>query len=131
MSAKLVRLVALGLAVGVPAAALAEGAVKVLRCSVARVCDGAGLCEAGSGEIEFRMEPQSVEASRAGRYALHYAGETADMQALSDAGPFIWSIGGERHALLASSEREWLWHELSLEPAPKAVIRFLACSFDG
>jgi hypothetical protein len=128
---RFLRVLTLGLAAGAPAAVLAEGAVKVLDCTIARVCDGAGRCNAGTGKVEFRMEPKSLGAGSAGRYSLQYDGESADMEALSDAGPFVWSLAGERHALLASSETEWLWHALLLEPAPKAVVRFLACSFEG
>ena len=33
----------------------------------------------------------------------------------------------QRNALVISSETQWLWHTLDLEPAPAARIRFLEC----
>lgn len=116
--------------VALPAgAARAEGAVKLLDCTVLRVCDAGGRCEAGSDRVSFRMEPLELGSGGAGRYTLSYGDTRAVMQAMSDAGPFFWTIGRERDALLASSETEFLWHRLALEPAPAATVRFLSCSF--
>jgi len=120
---------ALGSALAWSGAVSAEGGVKVLDCRVARVCDGAGRCEPGAGTVTFRMEPKELGAGGVGRYTLRYGGTSADMDARSEAGPFEWSLGSERHALLASSETQWLWHALTLEPEPTATIRFLLCSF--
>jgi hypothetical protein len=48
---------------------------------------------------------------------------------VSEAGPFYWESGDERHTLVASSEVDWLWHRLVLAPAPATTIRFLSCRF--
>jgi hypothetical protein len=120
---------ALGLGLLLAGATWGEGAVKTLDCAVARVCDAGGRCETGTGRVSFRMEPEELEAGGAGRYTLSYGDTRAEMEAMSDAGPFFWSVGRERDALLASSETEFLWHRLALEPVPEATIRFLTCSF--
>lgn len=112
-----------------PPLAFAEGARKELDCQIVRVCDAAGVCQAGDGNVSFTMEPVEVGESGAGRYQLSYAQTTSEMQAVADAGPFIWTAGQERHVLVASSETEWLWHRLDLAAAPTATIRFLGCSF--
>ena len=110
-------------------AALAEGAVRLLECSIVRTCDGGGHCEAAKGEVSFTMEPVDLEAAGGARYWLSYGDARAEMRALSDAGPFVWTLDSERHALLASSETQWLWHRLALVPAPEATILFLECAF--
>jgi len=112
----------------VPGIAAAEGAVKILACTLARICDGAGVCEDASGELGFRMAPISLAPGGAGSYKINYEDVEADMQAGSELGPFYWNVGAQRHALLISSETRWLWHTLSVEPAPAATIRFLVCS---
>ena len=108
---------------------LAEGAVRVLDCRLARLCDASGSCVDESGAVEFRMEPAEVAADGSGSYRLIYGDDNATMTALSSAGPFVWSVGDARHTLLASSEREFLWHQLNLRPVPDATIRFLVCTF--
>jgi hypothetical protein len=118
-----------GLTALLPGLVLSEGAVRLLECTVTQVCDGGGACETASGGVSFRMEPVEREASGAMRYALSYGDTQADMLAVSDAGPFIWTVRDERNALLASSQTQWLWHRLTLDPAPAATIRFLTCSF--
>jgi hypothetical protein len=125
----LASLSALGLTAIFPSTGGAEGAVRLLDCSVARVCNAAGACEPGSGEVAFRMEPVDASADGSGRYSLSYGDTRAEMQALSNAGPFVWTVGTERHTLLASSDTEFLWHRLTLDPAPRATIRFLTCAF--
>jgi len=112
----------------VPGIAAAEGAVKNLACTLERVCDAAGACEDASGELGFRMAPISLAPGGAGSYKISYGDVEADMQAGSELGPFYWNVGAERHALLISSETRWLWHTLTVEPAPAATIRFLVCS---
>jgi hypothetical protein len=58
-----------------------------------------------------------------------YESVDAEVAASSAAGPFVWDVGNERHTLIASSETEFLWHALTLAPAPTAQIRFLRCIF--
>jgi hypothetical protein len=111
-----------------PVAALAEGAVKQLACEVVQICDGGGNCESAAGDVHFRMEPVSLDAVGGGEYTISYESTQVAMQASSDIGPFVWSVGTERHALLASSETEWLWHRLSLAAGPEATVRFLVCA---
>jgi hypothetical protein len=124
------RCAVVALAVLLPALGQSEGARKRLDCQIVRVCDAGGACSAGTGKIVFAMEPIELETAGAGRYTLTYAGTEAEMKAESDAGPFLWSVGRERHALIASSETEWLWHELAFDPGPQATIRFLECAFE-
>jgi len=111
-----------------PGIAAAEGAIKNLACTLERVCDAAGGCEDASGEHSFRMAPISLAPDGAGSYKISYGDVEADMQAGSELGPFYWNVGAQRHALLISSETRWLWHTLTVEPAPAATIRFLVCS---
>lgn len=119
----------LGVSVLLAGEVLAEGAVRTLDCSLARLCDASGSCVAETGEIVFRMEPTDVSADGSGRYTLSYRDTSVAMTALSSAGPFVWTTGQDRHTLLASSERQFLWHRLTLAPAPEADIRFLVCTF--
>lgn len=118
-----------GIGFWLPVGALAEGAVKLLDCQVLRACDAAGVCADAPASVSFRMEPIELEIAGAGRYRVIYADKEAEMSAMSDAGPFLWSIDRERHALIASSETQWLWHQLTLTPMPEATIRFLSCTF--
>jgi hypothetical protein len=112
--------------------AVAEGAVRQLDCRVAQVCDGAGRCRAGTGNIAFTIAPVSLAAGGAGRYTVDYGDvRAAAAEAWSDAGPFFWLVGSERNTLVASSETEWLWHRLSIEPAPRATVSFLSCWLRG
>lgn len=127
--ARLVAVALLLVATAAPPDARTEGAVKLLDCEIVRVCDAAGSCDAGSGEVRFRMEPLELAAGGAGSYQIRYRDAEASMQAMSDAGPFFWTAGSKRNALVASSETEWLWHELALGAAPQATVRFLACRF--
>jgi hypothetical protein len=112
----------------VPGLVCAEGAVRQLQCTIERVCDAAGQCEAGSGVVGFSMAPVQLAPDGSGSYTMSYDGVEADMQARSELGPFYWNVGAARHALLVSSETQWLWHTLAVEPAPTATIRFLVCS---
>jgi len=107
----------------------AEGAVRLLECTVVRVCDGAGKCAAAPDVVTFRMEPVEIGPDGSGPYTLRYGDVEAAMTASAETGPFVWSVGQERHALLVSSERDFLWHRLVGEPAPAATVRFLRCEF--
>jgi hypothetical protein len=117
----------LGWLLFIPGIVSAEGAARLLDCTIARVCDAAGRCEAGSGQVTFRMEPIEIGADGSGRYALSYGHSETEMRALSLAGPYVWTEGSERNTLLASSETAFLWHRLRLDPAPEATVRFLSC----
>jgi hypothetical protein len=75
------------------------------------------------------MDPVALTPGGAGRYMLTYGDTEAEMDALSELGPFVWTVGSARHALIVSSETQWLWHELVLGAKPQASIRFLNCSF--
>jgi hypothetical protein len=119
---------ALGLA-SLPGAVLAEGAVRVLNCTLVRACDAAGACKPESMQVTFRMEPIETRPDGSGRYTLRYGEQQADMQAMSFAGPFLWTLPTERDSLLVSSETQFLWHQLVVEPAPVATIHFLTCEF--
>lgn len=112
-----------------PGLVLPEGAVRLLDCTVAKVCDAGGNCEAASDQVTFRMEPVDLGAGGSARYALSYGDTRVDMRAMSDAGPFFWTTGPERDVLLASSDTQWLWHRLTLDASPEATVRFLVCSF--
>jgi hypothetical protein len=109
--------------------ARAEGAMKLLECDIVRVCDARGICNAGSGGVRFQMEPVELAAGGAGSYRISYGEVQSSMQAMSDIGPFVWTADSERNALIASSDTEWLWHELELGAAPRATVRFLTCTF--
>jgi hypothetical protein len=124
----LASLSVLGCVALLPNAGRGEGAARLLECTVVRVCNAAGSCETASAAVAFRMEPVQVGPDGSGRYELHY-GETATaMDALSDIGPFVWTIGEERNTLLASSDTQFLWHRLKLDPVPAATVRFLTCT---
>jgi hypothetical protein len=112
-----------------PGVVLPEGAVRLLECTIAQACDAGGSCQPASGRVSFEMAPVDRDASGATRYALSYEDTQTEMLAMSDAGPFLWTVRDERNALLASSQTQWLWHRLSLDPLPAATIRFLTCAF--
>lgn len=112
-----------------PALAGSEGAVRVLDCSVEQVCNAAGNCRPGSGQVSFRTEPVSLGADGSGIYTLSYGDIEAEMEAQSPAGPFFWTVGNERDTLLASSETRFLWHRLTFDQVPEATISFLQCAF--
>lgn len=118
----------LGLVLLLPGMVSAEGAVRVLTCTITRVCDAAGRCGAGSGQVAFRMEPIETGADGSGSYTLSYENNETEMQALSLAGPYVWTAGTERNTLLASSETAFLWHRVKFEPTPEGTIRFLSCA---
>lgn len=105
-----------------------EGAVRLLDCRVVRVCDAAGNCEAATDAVAFRMEPVQVGQDGSGRYELQYGDTETAMNSGSEIGPFVWTVGEERHTLLASSETNFLWHRLTLDPLPAATVRFLTCA---
>lgn len=105
-----------------------EGAVRVIDCTMTRACDAAGNCRKTAGEVKFRMEPVQLDEDGAGRYRLRYGDAQAPMTALSDIGPFAWTVGAEHHTLLASSETDFLWHRLTVGAAPAATVTFLTCS---
>jgi len=106
----------------------AEGAIRTFDCTIERVCDAAGQCEAVEGEITFRLEPQQLDNNGAGSYQLSYEGSAVDMQAISDAGPFTWMVESVRHTLLVSAETRLLWHSLSLSAPLQSRSQFLECT---
>ena len=106
-----------------------EGAVRVLDCTTSRICDAAGNCEPEAAERTFRWEPIQTQADGAGTYTLTDGDTEVPMQALSDAGPFFWSVGSQRNTLLVSSETQFVWHRLTLEPVPEGTVAFLTCAF--
>ncbi len=109
--------------------ALAEGAVRELVCSVNRTCDADGSCQDAGGDITFTMEPVTVTDDASGTYLIRYQDQQFAMQSLSFAGPFHWAADSEMNTLLASSDTQFIWHHLSLRPAPVARIQFLTCRF--
>jgi hypothetical protein len=119
---------AFGLAALLPTLVCGEGAVRLLDCSITRVCDAGGSCTAASDDVTFSMQPIESRADGSGRFQLHYGNTDAPMDALSDAGPFVWNVGAERNALLVSSETQFLWHRLTLDPMPTATVSFLRCA---
>ncbi len=107
---------------------LAEGAVRTFECTIGRVCDFSGQCEAADGEITFRLEPQQLDNNGAGSYRLYYEDTTVDMQAISDAGPFTWIVDTVRHTLLVAGETRLLWHSLSLSSPLRSRTQILECT---
>lgn len=122
------QLVVLGCVALLSTAGWGEGAVRLFDCTVVQVCDAAGNCEAATDAVTFRMEPVQVDQDGSGRYELQYGDTETAMSSVSDIGPFVWTVGDERHALLASSETSFLWHLLTLDPVPAATVRFLTCT---
>jgi hypothetical protein len=108
--------------------AFGEGAVRVFTCEVKQLCNAEGACAGNNEAVTLRMEPLSRNSEGAGKYKLSYHDTQAEMQAQSDAGPFLWTIGSERHALITSSNTDFLWHRLMLDPAPHTEVRFMRCS---
>jgi hypothetical protein len=113
----------------VPALAISEGDVRVLDCSFIRTCTAEGACRKDSGHVSFRLQPIRLDAAGAGSYTISYGQTKARMQAISRTSPFIWTVGNERDTLLASSDGDFLWHRMKIDPAPQATIRFMRCSF--
>ena len=118
-----------GLILVAPASAWAEGALRLLECRLQQACDSSATCEPADGEVEFSMEPLELDANGSGSYNINYDDNEAEMQARSFAGPFLWTVNGEMHSLLANSETSFLWHRLAFEPTPEATITFMACEF--
>lgn len=114
--------------VALPQLAWAEGAVRVLDCKVTQVCDASGACEAESDDVSFRLAPENLHEDGSGTYAITYRAIQASMEATSEAGPFYWTMGSERNTLLASSETQFLWHRLMLDPTPATRVYFLNCA---
>ena len=116
-----------------PLSVLAEGAVRVLECTIEQTCDSAASCNPDSGDISFNMEPIKLAADGAGNYLIRYefngSAFQADMEARSFAGPFMWDIDEDRNTLLANSEYRFLWHRLSISPMPQSGTHYLACDF--
>lgn len=107
----------------------AEGAARELACIINMDCDASGACRPANREISFRMEPLTVSDDASGTYLIRYEDSEARMQSLSFAGPFHWATDKEMNTLLASSETDFLWHHLALQPVPEASIRFMRCRF--
>jgi len=112
-----------------PLPTLAEGAMRILECSIEKQCDSSVACTPDSGDQVFNMEPIMLDETGAGSYQISYANNSYEMKAMSYAGPFIWNTGGETHTLLANSETKFLWHRLSFSAKPEASIQFLNCAF--
>ena len=112
-----------------PVAAFAEGAVRELSCAYSKLCDGKGACQDESGDMMFMMEPVTVTEDGSGSFTIHYGGREADMQAAGFAGPFTWTTPLAVNTLMASSEQEFLWHQLVLDKEPYAKIHFMHCRF--
>jgi hypothetical protein len=108
---------------------MAEGAVRVLSCETTQRCDAAGQCEPHQETLELRMEPKALNSDGSGEFSLQYGDEAVPVQALSEAGPFVWSREQNRYTLLASSDTQLLLHTLSLSVEPEATVLFMACSF--
>jgi hypothetical protein len=112
------------------ASVMAEGAVRVLSCETMQRCDAAGQCEPHQETLELRMEPKALNSDGSGEFLLQYGDEEAvPVQALSEAGPFVWSRAQNRYTLLASSDTQFLLHTLSLSIEPEATVLFMTCSF--
>ncbi len=111
-----------------PAGASAEGAVRVLACDSTRVCDTVGECRSDAGSLTLRMAPQALDADGSGRYALTLDGDVLPMQAVSEAGPFLWQQADTHYTLLVNSNTEFVLHALSLSPQPLATLRYLRCT---
>ena len=112
-----------------PITALAEGALRILQCSLDQRCDGEISCSPESGDVVFNMEPVMLDDKGAGSYEITYEENQSVMTAMSFAGPFFWRTEGEMHTLLANSESRFLWHKLSLSPQPIASMQFIDCAF--
>ncbi len=110
-----------------PTAVLAEGAHRYFDCMVTLLCDEAGACEASSESLTFHLAPLDAGQDGSGRFMLSYQNKEVAMQSLSDAGPYSWRFDNERHTLLASSETDFLWHQLILDDRPESRIRYLRC----
>ena len=133
MRGTLVRLILSGVILLLPFCALAEGAVRLLECSIEEACDPTGSCRPDFGDVVFSMEPLKLDADGSGSYLISYdmsnITQKSDMEAKSFAGPFLWNLDREMHTLLANSETNFLWHRLSLTPNPESSIYFLGCEF--
>jgi hypothetical protein len=112
-----------------PAGARAEGAVRVLACDSTRVCDAVGDCRSDTGSLTLRMAPEALAADGSGRYELTLGGDVLPMQAVSEAGPFLWQQADTRYTLLVNSNSDFVLHALSLSPQPSASLRYLRCTF--
>jgi hypothetical protein len=112
-----------------PATLSAEGAVRVLACDSTRVCDTVGECRSDSGSLTLRMAPEALDADGSGRYALTLDGDVLPMQAVSEAGPFLWQQADTHYTLLVNSNTDFVLHALTLSPQPSASLRYLRCTF--
>lgn len=106
-----------------------EGALRVLDCNKVLVCDESLTCQTESGQVVFNMEPLNLDENNAGSYTIRYDAVQVPMQGLSFAGPFHWRLDNGMHTLLASSESDFLWHSLTIDPQPVTTIRKLDCRF--
>lgn len=129
MRRALIRPLITGLLLLQPLYAWAEGAVRVLACTIDLACDAAGACTPAGGEVVFTMAPEQVADDGSGTYRISYGDEAAAMEARSFAGPFLWTLGDESHTLLANSETRFLWHRLALDAGPEADVIFMVCEF--
>lgn len=107
---------------------LGEGGIRTFECVIEKTCDASGNCETGDmNGITLLMEPDNLNADGSGSYMLNYDNGRFAMEALSNAGPFVWRRDGTRHTLLASSEEQFLWHQVFIGSSPEATIRFMQC----
>lgn len=106
----------------------AEGAVRILDCKATQRCDAGGRCDARSEDIVFRLEPQALADDGSGQYTLRYGDTVVPMQALGEAGPFVWTVQDVRYTLLVSSQTQLLLHALAPAAVPSATVDFLNCS---
>lgn len=107
----------------------AEGAVRHFECTFVQRCDGAGSCQADSGQVVFSMAPLSTAPDGSGKFEIRYDSVRASMQALSDTGPFHWKVGEDQHTLLVNSEHQMTWHRLHTDGAAETSIRFMNCRY--
>jgi hypothetical protein len=116
------------LTLGLPLTGNSEGAVRVFDCESRQLCTGAGACQTTITALTLRMAPKTLSADGAGQYTMTFNNSGVTVEALSAAGPYLWTVADTRYTLLVSSNTELLLHTLTLTPAPTASVQFLMCS---
>lgn len=120
----------LGGAALLPLAALAEGSPRRFDCTITQSCDAKGDCKSSDESISLYLDPVQIDADGSGTYTISYGDKDAtNVQTLSEAGPFYWTLPSERNTLLISGDKEVLWHRVMLGAAPSTSIDFMRCSF--
>ena len=108
----------------VPVLANAEGAKQVLDCTASKICTDAGICTPSAKKTSFTLSPLKI----GGAYVIKYNDTTANMQATSDSGPFVWTEdNGTQQTLLAAGDKSILWHRMNTGLPPSSTIHFLTC----